>query len=78
MTARRLQPLKGHPRRRLRTDLRELGWILEHRGVGAGPVCFAAPDVTRALALVLRMHGAIDEIPVAASGDTHNQQEKRG
>ena len=65
MTVRRLPQLRGHPRVRLRKDLKEVGWILEHRGVGAGPVCFAAPDVTRLLALVQRMHGAIDSIPVA-------------
>ena len=53
---RRLPPLKGHPRVRLRRDLKELETILA-----------TLPAPPRALALVQRMHSTLDEVPTSAS-----------
>ena len=63
---RRLPQLKGHPRRRLRRDLRELEKILR-----------TLPAPPRALALVRRMHEALDSIPVAKSDPTCARRRNR-
>jgi len=58
---RRLPPLRGHPRVRLRRDLRELERIIR-----------SLPAPPRAAALVRRMHTALDEIPTGASSATNH------